>query len=130
MNGCDGHAKAGGLVNVAIRRVSVFALGVSVLLASYACKDQGPDPNTCQQTFGFGNYGCADLTGTVLTTLEQPVANATVTAGASTDPYEHAQIVADATGHFKVRLLRRWISLEPNMDTVSTWIHASVTAPT
>jgi len=109
------------------RRRGLAAAGAVLWIAGIGCKDQGPDPNACQQTYGFGNYGCADLTGTVLSSTEQPLANATVTAGASTDPYEHAELTTDVTGHFKVRLYRRWISPDPNMDTVSTWIHAAVT---
>ena len=107
----------------------VFALAATLWIASAACKDQGPDPLACAQTYGFGNYGCADVTGVVLDALNKPVASATVTAGTITDPYEHVQLTADTSGKFAVRLLRRWIQLNPDMDTVSTWMHATTPGP-
>lgn len=105
-------------------------LAMAVLAChAFACKDAGPDPLACAQTYGFGNYGCADVTGVVLDSLDNPVANAAVAAGGSNDPYEHINLTAGADGKFAGRFLRRWIQLHPEMDTISTWVHATTPGP-
>jgi hypothetical protein len=108
------------------RAALLVALGV-VALAAQGCREQGPDPLACDRGYGFGYYGCADVTGTVLNGSNQPVASATIAAGGSTDPYDHVSLSADSTGKFAIRLMRRWVQQHPDMDTVNTWFH--VTAP-
>src|SRR6185295_19729879 len=113
-----------------VRARELAAAGVFVCLLG-SCKDQGPDQLACQQTYGFGNYGCSDVAGTVLDAQNHTVANASVTAGDSTDVYDHILTTTDSLGKFSVRLLRRWIRPGTGLDTVSTWFHAAMPgAPT
>jgi hypothetical protein len=98
-------------------------------LAALSCSSvDNEDPNACKQTFGFGNYGCADVTGTVVSASVAPLANVEVSAGGSTDPFEHAEAISNATGQFSMRLLRRWVPTGNGPDTVTTWFHTTVPA--
>jgi len=107
---------------------AILIIVLAFALADNSCSEQVLDPLACDRGYGgFGYYGCADVSGTVLTMANQPVANAAITAGGSTDPYDHVSLSADSTGKFAVRLMRRWVQQHPDMDTVSTWFH--VTAP-
>jgi hypothetical protein len=97
-----------------------------VLLA--ACSDStGEDGSRCEQTHGFGNSGCADLTGTVVDPAGAPVRGARVVAHAP-----ETRLVAlaggiaqtDAEGRFRLRVLRM-AGTPTTPDTVTAWVRAA-----
>jgi hypothetical protein len=98
------------------------------LAATLACTAPEDDPLACQQSYGFGNYGCADVTGTVLDSQDKARPNATVSAGgAGSDVFDFTQVTSDASGAFRMRLGRRWIAQDKGNDTTSTWVRAAFT---
>jgi hypothetical protein len=104
-------------------------LALVACAAALSCSQiTNDDPNACQQTFGFGNYGCSDITGTVFSASFAPVAGVQINAGRSTDPYEPVETISNASGQFSVRLLRRWIPPTTEPDTAFTWFRTTVPA--
>ncbi|HEX7939971.1 MAG TPA: hypothetical protein VF483_13365, partial [Gemmatimonadaceae bacterium] len=93
------------------------------------CTEPKLDPNACQQGYAFGAYGCTEVTGSVLNAGNQPIANAYVSAGSSTDPFDANHASTDATGKFTMRLQRRWMMNTPSSDTSTAWVHAVTPAP-
>lgn len=76
---------------------------VILLCATIACA--GPtaaDEAACPQTYEFGNYGCADLHGQVLDSLDQAVAG--VVVGAGNGGFNTMGTTTDLDGRFRLRL--------------------------
>lgn len=103
---------------------STLAVATAVLLA---CSDPtGPD-SPCQQTFEFGNFGCAEVVGTVTGLSGQPLPGRPVFVkviphGAS---YSGGFVRADAQGRFRTRIFRMTQPVTPLVpDTFSVWVVA------
>lgn len=116
-------------------RIPVHSL-LAALLGMIAC--QGPtgiedkaDDGTCRQTYEFGNFGCAEITGQVLGSSDQPLTAASIVIRDAPDPnagyYGNAVTQTNAAGLFRVRvtrLLPRPIKVVP--DTFSIYVLARV----
>lgn len=101
----------------------------AIALGLLACNDPSQDPRVCQQSYAFGAYGCAEVAGSVLGSSNQTVANAYISAGANTDPFEFAHTTTDSTGKFRLRLSQRYVMQTGSSDTVSAWFHTVIPVP-
>jgi hypothetical protein len=98
---------------------------ILVLALGTACTEPHDDPLACQQTYGFGNYGCADIAGTVTDTNDVPLKNVSVNAGGMPSAvFDYVQTTTDSLGHFALRLARHAPAPTDKPDTTSTWIRA------
>jgi hypothetical protein len=109
---------------------------VVVTVALVACDGTGPippesDATLCEQTYEFGNLGCADVTGTVLDANHQPQPAASVRVlrpaelGNSRD-VASAMVTSAADGTFRLRIRLIFAPsgiVEP--DTITVWVRAS-----
>lgn len=108
----------------------------AAVLGVVACGTSEPsqDPTRCQQTFEFGNTGCAEMTGTVTDHLGAPV----VSAGVMATPADPARLITlvydlvqtDATGAYRLRVIRMTGSNPVGRpDTVTVWVRAAARPP-
>lgn len=106
---------------------------VFTLVALMACDGMAPvlDAARCDQTYEFGNLGCADVIGTVFDADHHPQPAADVRVLGPAEPLA-ASTVASATvqsaadGTFRLRV--RQISAPPGStgpDTITVWIRAA-----
>ena len=108
-------------------RLCALVTSVAVVSACTSSTRSEVDPRLCQQTYEFGNYGCADITGQVLGSAGQPL------PGISVGPiflpgreeFNSPFANTDADGRFRLRL-HRFGAPPPtgNSDTVSLYIRA------
>ena len=84
------------------------------------------DLNTCQQTYEFGNSGCLEVSGEVVTRTNRPLPGFGVAAHALMPDAGLAGTydVTDANGHFHLRLMRMFLLRAPPSvpDTVSVYV--------
>ena len=109
-------------------RFGALATSVAVVGACTASTRSEVDPRLCQQTYEFGNSGCADITGQVLGPAGQPLSGMSV--GPSYIPgreeFNSPFRDTDVDGRFRIRL-HRFGAPPPagNPDTVSLYIRAT-----
>ncbi len=104
-----------------------------VLAAAAACNGTDPsdDPSRCQQTFEFGNTGCADLIGLVTDGGGHPIAGASVDVPGHAESGRDILIVtgfrpADVEGRYSLRAIRETGETPTEgPDTVTVWVRAS-----
>ena len=109
-----------------------FALVMATLVA---CDGTGPvpplwDATRCEQTYEFGNLGCADITGTVLDAEHhpQPAAHIFVLGPAELNMNRDVasamvESAADGTFRLRVRLIEA-LGPTATLDTITVWIRA------
>ena len=115
-----GHAFAG---------PSSSALLLAVLAGCQGSTDPVRDDGACRQSYEFGNTGCLEVRGQVVSTAGQPLAGIVVAARSpSTQMGFGAGFVAtDASGGYRVRL-SRMLGGPPRSggpDTVSVYVIAT-----
>jgi hypothetical protein len=100
--------------------------GAALCAVMIACRVTEPDDRRCQQSFEFGNDGCADVEGEVRGVDSERLSGAQVVVfersgqgyGTNTVP-----TTTDAQGIFRLRIT---CILGCPSDTVTYWIHASL----
>lgn len=102
--------------------------------ALLACGDPtGPDA-PCQQTFEFGNVGCAEVAGIVTGLSGQPLPGRLVRVSPAVPhgaAYSGGSVRADAQGRFRTRIFRMTQTMAPLVpDTFSVWVVAIDVAST
>lgn len=104
------------------------------VLAAVACRipvaaDGGADPRACQQTYEFGNTGCLEVQGQVVSASGLPLAGMSVGPRPLPGPavFNSDYATTDAAGQFRIRLSR--ISGAPppkgTPDTLSVYVVAA-----
>ncbi|MEP7384653.1 MAG: hypothetical protein ABI910_23480 [Gemmatimonadota bacterium] len=100
------------------------------LAALAACRDAstGADSRACQQSYEFGNSGCAEVSGQAVGLRGQALQGISVFARGSPDffPFSSGYVVSDASGAFRVRITRMFGSppADRAQDTVSVYVVA------
>ena len=108
---------------------TIFALSLA------ACAGPSEDLSRCYQTYEFGNFGCAELTGLVTDPQGVPIAQAFVGMRGPVQSGHPAALTSgpgrtDSTGSYRLRTIR--MSSEPptdGPDTVTVWVWAAVSPP-
>lgn len=111
------------------RSLCPLILGLASLLNSCSAPSGIKiDPNVCQQTFEFGNSGCADIQGNVLNSRDEGLSGIVVTSHflPGSDAFNGAPSTTDGAGRFTLRITR-FIGAVPSSgpDTVSVFIVAA-----
>ena len=106
---------------------------VAILLTGFTSACLGPtddgDDGTCRQSYEFGNTGCVEVRGQVVSTTGQALAYIIVTprAASKNTELDGGHATSDADGRFRVRLSR--MTGEPPAggmpDTVSVYVVAT-----
>ena len=110
--------------------------GAALLTATVGCgSEPSGDPAQCQQTYEFGNTGCAELTGRVTDESGQPIAGAYVSVQSAVDSSRAitlvgAEIQTDPSGAYQLRAIRfDGEASSDGPDTVTVWVRAVVPPP-
>jgi hypothetical protein len=111
-----------------LSRYLSFLLGLTALAAcSSSLSDVEPTvAGACVQSYEFGNYGCAEIVGTVVNEQQQPLPGISVgpvhlpDRGAFNTVYSDS----DGNGRFKFRIMR-FTAPETSPDTVSLYVRAA-----
>jgi hypothetical protein len=100
--------------------------------AGAACdRDISQANATCEQTYEFGNYGCAEVVGRVIGSTGMPLDSAFIRPSfipvISAGTYNMPSVRTDAEGRFRLRIHRFGPRASPVMpDTFSIFVHAAV----
>jgi hypothetical protein len=107
-------------------RCVAAACASAVLLGCGADITDLGDPSVCQQTYEFGNYGCADVEGRIVNQAGAPAqgVRVNVRGAVSADSQSlSAYGTTDGAGQYKLRLTRYVLLPGTSRDsaTVSVW---------
>ena len=101
--------------------------------AVVGCDTTSPDDNSdaCQQTYEFGNSGCAEVHGLVVDPSGRPLPGAAVGVRGPVQPEHDATLVpgyvqTDARGEYRIRTTRFGPLVDAATDTVTVWVRAGV----
>ena len=106
-------------------------LALSLAACRHPASDDG-DPDACQQTYEFGNLGCAEVRGQVLGSGGTPLAGVSVgpVYPAGTGGYNSPVVDTDPEGRFSFRIHRFAGDVAPTSpDTFSIYVRAAVRPP-
>lgn len=116
------------------RHALVPALLASTIVACGNASPVEPEPALCQQTYEFGNFGCGELRGRVVTANGSPIIGAYIGASVVDAKFQGFSIYAlsrsDSTGRYAMRMT--WQSLGFNgvrPDTATVTVYAAAIAP-
>jgi hypothetical protein len=111
-----------------MRRTLTIALATLALACSSTTE---PDPSICQQTYEFGNFGCGDVNGLVLTRAGTPASGAYLSLRLETlqdgNSPLNALARADTLGRYSMRAT--WMFLTANgvrPDSAMVWVYAAM----
>lgn len=92
------------------------------------CSEPLSTSGACQQTFEFGNFGCAIVRGRVIDQNDMPLAGVPVGLGdgADSDDFSSGHVDTRADGSFETRLIRRNRLAGADSDSASLWVRAAV----
>lgn len=110
-----------------------YLIPAVAFLALSACDGTAPEQDAarCEQTYEFGNYGCADVTGSVFDSSHHAQAAADVHVLGPAEPtasrgVASAWVQSGSDGTFRLRV--RQISAaasDTGLDTITVWIRAA-----
>ena len=109
----------------------VWAAAIPVILAVAACgslTESRLDARLCNQTYEFGNSGCAEVSGTVLGSADQPLPGIIVGPrylASSSAVFNSPYVTTDSKGQFLFRITR-FAGSPPatGPDTTSLFVYA------
>ena len=96
--------------------------------------DRTLDPALCQQTYEFGNYGCGEFRGRVVTASGSPIIGAYLGARLVDTKFKGFSIYAlsrsDSTGRYALRLIFQSLGVNGvRPDTATVTVSAAVVVP-
>lgn len=110
------------------------ALPLSLLLSACQSTTGTNLSAACQQSYEFGNYGCAEVTGRVLGSSGKPLSGVSVGPRFLSEPdagmYNSPYVDTDSEGRFRFRIQRYAQRRNvPVPDTFSIYVRAAVRPP-